>query len=668
MYTSTMRASAKQYLLVIPIFVIALVTYAVTMPTAITLEDAGLFQMICYQSGIAHPPGYPLFTLFCSTLVISPEIMNGNLVSALFGAFTVAIFFFLLLSITRNFIVATSAALSYAFTASFWAQSIIIEVYTLAALLIFACWYALHRFIRLKRDADWFLACLVFGFALSNHWPLALLSTPALVAVVWPAIRSLAFKLTQAHFLLLTLFVFSIGLTPYLYLVTRPDDVFGVFGSINSLGEFLDYVSRNYYNDDKPSATIADKLAFLRWLPLETIRQLGFPLSLIAALGVYYSFRTAPRHLAIAFLLNYLGCTFLLVLLLGFEFDRQGQAIFTPYPIIAYGSLAIWLGYGLLAISSLHRSLSNKFVQGLLGLSMVLTIAFTNLPGNNRSEDSWVEDYFALLVDSLPEDAILFVDSDILSFPIGYLHYVKGLRPDISLYNWNSLTFPNRLTPVRTPRQQRELMLTDFIGNRDRPVFTIKTRFSPTTSYGLYDQLQLVGMDNAYLLPEAEAFLTKLADQYAQGRIFRSQELELAEFIFASFTRLYIRFQKQNLTPLSTEQRQRFNRLLGTFSGKMMLIEDELGRKDRDPNKALLKEVATAAGLQMPTHIINRQQARYFYYSARIFLLDPPETAEALQQLEQSINRFPATDNQAYCLRDNLLGLQSINGCDSFTR
>ena len=99
-----------------------------------------------------------------------------------------------------------------------------------------------------------------------------------------------------------------------------------------------------------------------------------------------------------------------------------------------------------------------------------------------------------------------------------------------------------------------------------------------------------------------------------------------------------------------------------------MLIEDELGRKDRDPNKALLKEVATAAGLQMPTHIINRQQARYFYYSARIFLLDPPETAEALQQLEQSINRFPATDNQAYCLRDNLLGLQSINGCDSFTR
>ena len=668
MYTSTMRASAKQYLLVIPIFVIALVTYAVTMPTAITLEDAGLFQMICYQNGIAHPPGYPLFTLFCSTLVISPEIMNGNLVSALFGALTAGTFFFLLLSITRNSIIATSAALSYAFTATFWAQSIIIEVYSLAAFLMFVCWYALHRFNRLKRETDWFLACLVFGLALSNHWPLALLSTPALIAIVWPTIGLLAFKLAHVRFFLLTLLVFSIGLTPYLYLVTRPDDLFGVFGPINSFSEFLDYVSRSYYNDDKPYATIEDKLAFFRWLPLETIRQIGFPLSMVAALGLYYSFRTAPRHLAIAFLLNYLGCTFLLTLLLGFEFDRHGQSIFMPYPIIAYGSLAIWLGYGLLAISSLHTSMSHKFVQGLLGLSMVLTVSLTNFPGNNRSEDSWVEDYFELVMESLPEDAILFVDSDILSFPIGYLHYVKGLRPDISLYNWYSLTFPNRLTPVSTPQQQRETMLTQFIGNRDKPVFTIQTRFAPTSSYGLYNQFQLPGMDNAYLLPEAEAFLDTLSDLYDEGLIFRQQELELAEFIFASFTRLYIRFQKQNLTPLSAEQRKRFNRLLGTFSGKMMLIEDELGRLDETPNKALLREVSIAAGHQMPTHIIRKQQARYFYYSARILLLDPPDAREALQQLQQSIKRFPATTNQAYCLRDELLGMQSINGCDSFAR
>jgi 4-amino-4-deoxy-L-arabinose transferase-like glycosyltransferase len=189
-----------QNLLAILIFVIALGTYAATMPMSVTLEDAGLFQMVCYQGGLAHPPGYPLFTLACSALVVSPEIMNGNLVSALFGAFTVVVFFFLLLSITRSSVVAMIAALAYAFTATFWAQSIIIEVYSLAAFLLFLCWYALDRFARLKRQADWYLACLVFGLALSNHWPLAMLSAPALLAVIWPEIRSLLFKLTNSRF------------------------------------------------------------------------------------------------------------------------------------------------------------------------------------------------------------------------------------------------------------------------------------------------------------------------------------------------------------------------------------------------------------------------------------------------------------------------------------
>lgn len=655
-------------LLVVSIFVITLGTFAATMPMSVTLEDAGLFQMVCYQAGLAHPPGYPLFSLACNALVVSPEIANGNLVSALFGSLTAVVFFFLLLSITRSRIVATSAALAYAFSATFWAQSIIIEVYSLAAFLLFLCWYALDRFVHLKREADWFLACLMFGLALSNHWPLTMLSAPALLAVAWPEIRSLLFKLTSSRFLVLTLLSFILGLTPYLYLVTRPEDAFGVYGPINSFTDFIDYISRNAYNDDKAGATIADKLAFLGWLPLETIRQIGFPLSLLAAVGFYYSFRIAPRHQAIAFLLNYLGCTFLLALVLGFEFDRNGQALFMPYSIVAYGSLAIWLGYGVLAVSSLHPTLAHRFTRGALGMLIVLTIALTNLPSNNRSEDSWVEAYFTLLLQSLPEDAVLFVDGDLLSFPVGYLHYVLGVRPDIRVYNWNSLTFPNPLTPASNSKAERERVLTQFIGNSNKPIFTIKPRFSPASSYGIYDQLQRPGMDNTYRLPEAEVFLDTLFDLYNEGVIFRQQELELAEFIFARFTTLYIRSLKQDPASLNAEQRERFNRLLDTFSGKMMLIEDELDRTDRSPNKALLREVAAAAEFQMPAHIIKKQQALYFYYSARTLLLDPPDTFEALQQLERSINRFPATTNLAYCLRDDLLSIKRSNGCDSSIR
>ena len=37
--------------------------YAFTAPHTVGLEDDGLFILSSYFLGIAHPPGYPLFTL-----------------------------------------------------------------------------------------------------------------------------------------------------------------------------------------------------------------------------------------------------------------------------------------------------------------------------------------------------------------------------------------------------------------------------------------------------------------------------------------------------------------------------------------------------------------------------------------------------------------------------
>ncbi|HXK55440.1 MAG TPA: hypothetical protein PLZ16_02230, partial [Gammaproteobacteria bacterium] len=61
---------------------ISLLLFVATMPESITLEDAGMFQMICHLGGIAHPPGYPLFTQLCSRMMMSPTVTAGNMVSA----------------------------------------------------------------------------------------------------------------------------------------------------------------------------------------------------------------------------------------------------------------------------------------------------------------------------------------------------------------------------------------------------------------------------------------------------------------------------------------------------------------------------------------------------------------------------------------------------------
>lgn len=52
--------------------------------------------MVCLYNGLAHPPGYPLFTLICpafSQISWLDPVISGNLISALFAALAGALIF-----------------------------------------------------------------------------------------------------------------------------------------------------------------------------------------------------------------------------------------------------------------------------------------------------------------------------------------------------------------------------------------------------------------------------------------------------------------------------------------------------------------------------------------------------------------------------------------------
>ena len=645
----------------------ALATYLATGPQTITLEDAGLFQMVCHLDGLSHPPGYPLFTLLCQTVVKTPAVWNANLLSAVFGALTIGVFTLLLSGIFKQRSIVVIGALAYGGSLTFWAQAIIVEVYTLAAFLFYCCWLSVANYARRNDIRWWYLGCLVFGLNLANHWPLALLSAPALLAVVWPARANLINLLRQPTVFCSSILLFTLGLTPYISLVTAPADAFGVFGSINHPQELLQYVTRGLYDDTKASADINDRIAFFQWLPLETIRQLGPIATAIAAFGLYWSFRVGPKHIASAALLNYLGATFVLTGIIGFE--CHGQAIFLPYPIIAYGSLAIWLAFGLQGVYQIAAGLRWKSqptlvtpVLPLLAMIVLVIIVATNYPLNNRRQDAWVENYFRMMLATLPANAVLFTEGDILSFPLGYLHHVRKIRPDITLYNWHSLTYPNRLSPVFATTAQKEAAIINFVAGTKRPVFVIKPTLSPLVSYGIYNKVRHPGEPAAVLLPEAEQWLDEMLRKYDHAPPTRQQEIELLEFIFAGFTRTYLVHQNELAiqgTSLDDLQQKRLAGLMQTFSGKMMLLEQVLATVPetarKDPTRtAMLRQLIAAAAAQIPDHITNEQRARYYYYAARVQLMEPPEIAVARQLLEDSLTLNPAANNPAHSLINQL--------------
>src|SRR5438477_9692102 len=78
--------------------VFAFVLYLVTCSPTVNFTDSGELITVAWTGGIAHPPGYPLYTLIGILFVHLPfgdPAWRMNLISALFAAVAVSLFYLL---------------------------------------------------------------------------------------------------------------------------------------------------------------------------------------------------------------------------------------------------------------------------------------------------------------------------------------------------------------------------------------------------------------------------------------------------------------------------------------------------------------------------------------------------------------------------------------------
>jgi hypothetical protein len=157
--------------------------YAASAPRTVALEDDAFFVLASHYLGVAHPPGYPLYTALgwvAAQLPVGSVAYRVHLLSALFGALAAAMLWLCARRLTGSALAATFAALALGLSPAFWSQAIIAEVYTLNALFAFGLlWLAL-------RGGPLWVMAFLFGLSLANHWPLMLLFAPAYAALLWP--------------------------------------------------------------------------------------------------------------------------------------------------------------------------------------------------------------------------------------------------------------------------------------------------------------------------------------------------------------------------------------------------------------------------------------------------------------------------------------------------
>lgn len=159
--------------------------YLVTLrPDVGGTEDSPKFQFLGQVLGTAHTPGYPFYTIatyLFTRLPIGRLAYEVNLFSAVSGVLSCLCIFWMArrLGVTR--LLSAVAAIAAATSFPLWSNSIVAEVYTLAALMSALTILWLMIWTQDGQRAWLYAACAVFAAGLGNHLTIVALLPAALL-------------------------------------------------------------------------------------------------------------------------------------------------------------------------------------------------------------------------------------------------------------------------------------------------------------------------------------------------------------------------------------------------------------------------------------------------------------------------------------------------------
>ncbi len=177
------------------VFVVCLGLYLRTLLTDVAFWDTGEFQAVGPVLGIAHPTGYPTYTLLAwlASVVLQPfgnPAYRADLLSALLVSGAAALTSVLLVQLTRRPIIALAAGLLLGTCPLAWGQLALVAdphalhlFFAALMLVLLVGWMQRHRAGDARAGRWLFAAAIAFGLSLGNH-ALTLLLAPGIAVFV----------------------------------------------------------------------------------------------------------------------------------------------------------------------------------------------------------------------------------------------------------------------------------------------------------------------------------------------------------------------------------------------------------------------------------------------------------------------------------------------------
>ena len=459
------------------LFAGAFVLYAASTPRTVMLEDDGLFITTATFAGVAHPPGYPLYIVLgwlASLVPFGSVAWRVHALSGLMGALTCAGVAWLVLRRTGNRPTAFLAGAALAVSEHFWSQAIIADVYTTNTAVVFLTLALVQEAAARGSPRLWTAAAVGYGLGLANHYPLLLLASPVFLPFVVGARKDFWRRVPA---LLPAAVLPAAALYGWMVWRSHQPVPIDFLGPISSWGAFLGFIDRSIYGDidTNVNADLTDKLRYAGHFVTQALWQFGIVGSCAALWGAFAASRTGWRLGLLGEALAFVASSFLLVALLGFNYEPLRISTFRPYPLVAYGILALWLGYGLHGLTRGLRTRSTPllpaaWVACALGLAV---LGVWNGRVNYRPHDRFAEEQAQAMLDIAAQDTTFVLYADPYVGPIAYLHYVEGRRPNLRLLEYHGLFIDDRIVHPLWPKERKTAAWTEFLRDTAGPVYSL---------------------------------------------------------------------------------------------------------------------------------------------------------------------------------------------------
>lgn len=407
----------------------SLAAYLLTLAPTVASNDAGRFQTASPLLGIGHPTGYPTFIIFGKLFTLLPlgdVAYRVNLMAAVFGGMAAVLLYLVCRGIGAARIPAAGSALVFAFSATFWSQATLGEVYTMNAFFALLITLLLLRWRGSGSASNIVLAAFVYGVSFGNNAGMVLFGPMFLVLLISGGKG----RITVAR-LLSGAAALLAGLSVYAYVPLRGfTGAWSNYGDpVNDWEDVWTVVSGARFQGlmDPSFGTVIGNLGgFLYQFSAQAPEPFGYALLGLLAVGgtgggirLFIKERGA-RPVAVAF---GLGLAATLLYALSYEIDD-----IAVYYIPVYMILSVLLSVGVSGAGRLKFARPRAAVVPVFAAALVLGLNFAPSDRSQyyeertRSED---------ILRALPEDAVLYGKVEII--PVTYLTEVEDDRPDVTL-------------------------------------------------------------------------------------------------------------------------------------------------------------------------------------------------------------------------------------------